>query len=53
MHTTSYPPLYDSSGNKVITGTEYYLVPAFTGHGGGLYHWVSKCYSILPTTTMK
>ncbi|XP_052184575.1 miraculin-like [Diospyros lotus] len=36
-------PLYDSSGDKVVTGTRYYLVPAFSGHGGGLYAKPSTC----------
>ncbi|XP_052197404.1 21 kDa seed protein-like [Diospyros lotus] len=36
-------PLYDSSGNKVVTGTRYYLLPAFSGDGGGFYTTSPAC----------
>ncbi|XP_052187802.1 uncharacterized protein LOC127798337 [Diospyros lotus] len=34
----NHETLYDSSGDEVITGTQYYLVPAFSREGGNVIY---------------
>ncbi|GKF07830.1 proteinase inhibitor I3, partial [Tanacetum coccineum] len=36
LHTNAADLIYDSAGNKLLRGVPYYVLPLFSGSGGGL-----------------